>query len=528
MISPKAPPLPKPKPDRPKPAKNKIPPYQKLLKNQYINREHRRQDKDDISVCKCVPDISIAGPKSDDDDEVSHNCGQQCINYQLLIECHPQHCPCGDRCQNQKFQKRENAPIGIKETPGRGWGLFAFADIKENTFVIEYVGEVVSGAESQTRSVKYSVEGESHFYMMNLHRGDIIDATRKAGMGRFINHSCEPNCVTRKVEVFGELRIGIFTAKDLPEGAELTYDYDMEWYGGDRVSCLCGTASCVGFLGARSRGFQEEEISRLFGNVTWDKGTDGSYYAVAEMDTYNSTDEEDSNEMDTGNGILESESVRHGVDELEKCELIVRAETNSNREMPQGSHNSLEGLDEALRPSDGTNGTQHSANTALCDTNGAQPSALITLCDTNGTQQSVMNALCDINGTHHSAINALCDTNVTQYSTVPLSQDSTPRTTRPLPQKRPLAHREKKARGNGNAVMPTESLKPRLTNGSGKRRPPMSAMCASQEDDTVLTLLDRYSPHWAELNCWRQKSDFDETFGRLTKVLVNDRGCSQR
>jgi hypothetical protein len=445
-----------------------------------------------------VPDISIAGPKSDDDDEFSHNCGQHCINYQLLIECHPQHCPCGDRCQNQKFQKRENAPIGIKETPGRGWGLFASADIKENTFVIEYVGEVVSGAESQTRSVKYSAEGESHFYMMNLHRGDIIDATRKAGMGRFINHSCEPNCVTRKVEVLGELRIGIFTAKDLPEGAELTYDYDMEWYGGDRVRCLCGTASCVGFLGARSRGFQEEEISRLFGNVTWDKGTDGSYYAVAEMDTYNSTDEEDGNEMDTG--ILESESVRPGVDEMEKCELIVQADTNSNREMPQGLHDSLEGLDEAQRPSDGTNGTQHSAITALCDTNGAQP----------------------------SAINAPCDTNVTQYSTVPLSQGSTPRTSRPLSQKHPLAHREKKARGNGNAWMPTEGLKPKLTNGSSKKRPPMSAMCASQEDDTVLTLLDRYSPHWAELNCWRQKSDFEETFGLLTKVLVNDRGCSKR
>jgi hypothetical protein len=54
----------------------------------------------------------------------------------------------------------------------------------------------------------------------------------------------------------GEIRVGIFAKEDISNGTELGYDYNFEWYGGAKVRCLCGAASCCGFLGARSRGFQ--------------------------------------------------------------------------------------------------------------------------------------------------------------------------------------------------------------------------------------------------------------------------------
>ena len=66
----------------------------------------------------------------------------------------------------------------------------------------------------------------------------------------------QPNCETRKWYVLGEIRVGIFAKQDIPVGAELSYNYNFEWYGGVMVRCLCGATNCSGFLGAKSRGFQ--------------------------------------------------------------------------------------------------------------------------------------------------------------------------------------------------------------------------------------------------------------------------------
>ena len=54
-------------------------------------------------------------------------------------------------------------------------------------------------------------------------------------LGRFINHSCEPNCRTEFWRVAGdELAIGLFADKDIPADSELTFDYNFERYG-DKV-----------------------------------------------------------------------------------------------------------------------------------------------------------------------------------------------------------------------------------------------------------------------------------------------------
>ena len=54
-------------------------------------------------------------------------------------------------------------------------------------------------------------------------------------LGRFINHSCEPNCRTEFWRVAGdELAIGLFAQKDIPAESELTFDYNFERYG-DKV-----------------------------------------------------------------------------------------------------------------------------------------------------------------------------------------------------------------------------------------------------------------------------------------------------
>ena len=49
----------------------------------------------------------------------------------------------------------------------------------------------------------------------------------------------QPNCETRKWNVLGEIRVGIFAKQDISVGTELAYDYNFEWYGGAKVRCLC-------------------------------------------------------------------------------------------------------------------------------------------------------------------------------------------------------------------------------------------------------------------------------------------------
>ena len=64
---------------------------------------------------------------------------------------------------------------------------------------MEYVGEVVDPDEFRTRVKRYSKEKQEHHYFMALKSDEIIDATMKGNVTRFVNHSCEPTCETQKV-----------------------------------------------------------------------------------------------------------------------------------------------------------------------------------------------------------------------------------------------------------------------------------------------------------------------------------------
>lgn len=65
------------------------------------------------------------------------------------------------------------------------------------TFVDEYMGEVIDQHEMIKRMKKKLYRNNN--YMVQLKHDEIIDATRKGNITRFINHSCEPNCVAEKV-----------------------------------------------------------------------------------------------------------------------------------------------------------------------------------------------------------------------------------------------------------------------------------------------------------------------------------------
>ena len=144
-----------------------------------------------------------------------------------------------------KFQQRRYAPVKHTAVGKKGFGLVCETDLLKGQFVIEYTGEVLSQQEFKARKERYHDEGQRHFYFMTLSNTETIDAHRKGHLGRFLNHSCEPNCKPEKWQVNGELCVGIFANRDIPAGEELTFDYQMERFD-QAQPCFCGMPSCSG------------------------------------------------------------------------------------------------------------------------------------------------------------------------------------------------------------------------------------------------------------------------------------------
>lgn len=58
--------------------------------------------------------------------------------------------------------------------------------------------------------------------MFRLDEERVVDATLCGGLARYINHSCNPNCVAEIVEVERDLRIIIFAKRRISRGEEVT------------------------------------------------------------------------------------------------------------------------------------------------------------------------------------------------------------------------------------------------------------------------------------------------------------------
>ncbi|KAI0070968.1 hypothetical protein K474DRAFT_1712871 [Panus rudis PR-1116 ss-1] len=179
--------------------------------------------------------------------------GSDCINRLTQVECMPDDCRCGGYCQNQRFQRKEYAPIEIVQTEKKGFGLRAAQDLPKDTFIYEYVGDVVSHPSFLKRMRLYAEEGIRHFYFMMLQKDEFIDATKRGGIGRFANHSCNPNCYVAKWTVGDRVRMGIFASRKILKNEELTFNYNVDRYGHDAQPCYCGEPNCVGFIGGKTQ-----------------------------------------------------------------------------------------------------------------------------------------------------------------------------------------------------------------------------------------------------------------------------------
>ncbi|XP_039686495.1 histone-lysine N-methyltransferase ASHR3 isoform X1 [Medicago truncatula] len=208
------------------------PPYTHIRRNMYLVKKKRSDVDDDVGCTNC-----------------SSTCSNDCVCRVQCISC-SKACRCSENCSNRPFRREKQ--IRIVKTEFCGWGVEAVETIEKGEFIIEYIGEVIDDALCEQRLWDMKYKGVQNFYMCEIRKDFTIDATFKGNTSRFLNHSCDPNCVLEKWQVDGETRIGVFAGRSIEVGEPLTYDYRFVQFGAE-VKCCCGSPKCQGFLGSKKK-----------------------------------------------------------------------------------------------------------------------------------------------------------------------------------------------------------------------------------------------------------------------------------
>lgn len=223
------------------PGRNAVPSwnYKKIRTNVYIDIRPPNLSTEEQQICSCKPPTE---------------CGDDCLNRLMYTECSPKTCPCADKCRNTNIQRHIVAP-GVERfmTEHKGWGVRTKQPIRKGIYILEYVGEVVTEREFKDRmATMYMLD--THHYCLNLDGGLVIDGHRMGSDGRFVNHSCAPNCEIQKWSVNGLFRMALFSLRDIRPDEELTYDYNFSLFNpSEGQPCRCGSEQCRGVIGGKSQ-----------------------------------------------------------------------------------------------------------------------------------------------------------------------------------------------------------------------------------------------------------------------------------
>lgn len=181
----------------------------------------------------------------------------------LLYECNFQ-CSCSpDLCTNRLVQcgPRKHLKIVKATKIINQFALSTEKFIPEGGFICEYAGEVLTESEALNRNIRNRDQQLKNYliclneYPTNHIGGSsstsqgiqtFIDAGMKSNIGRYLNHSCDPNCEILSVRIDGPVpKLAIFARREILAGEELCFDYgDVKTTLSDKQECLCGSLEC--------------------------------------------------------------------------------------------------------------------------------------------------------------------------------------------------------------------------------------------------------------------------------------------
>ncbi|XP_074276607.1 uncharacterized protein LOC141600301 isoform X2 [Silene latifolia] len=132
-------------------------------------------------------------------------------------------------------------------------GLYTSQFIPRGAMVVEYIGEIVGLRVADKRETEYlsgrKLQYKSACYFFKIDKEHIIDATCKGGIARFVNHSCQPNCIAKVITIRSQKKVVFFAQKDICPGEEITYDYHFNHEDeGKKIPCFCNSKNCRRYL----------------------------------------------------------------------------------------------------------------------------------------------------------------------------------------------------------------------------------------------------------------------------------------
>ena len=114
--------------------------------------------------------------------------------------------------------------VEVRRAPPKGFGVFARRPFRRGEFIFRRThGRVVPVREIVT----LDEDERRHLCELDRSRSAIL-----VGAGRYLNHACDPNAMRSGVKVFAR--------RAIERGEEITIDYRLNAYGGERFRCRCG------------------------------------------------------------------------------------------------------------------------------------------------------------------------------------------------------------------------------------------------------------------------------------------------
>ncbi|XP_051519968.1 histone-lysine N-methyltransferase 2B-like isoform X1 [Myxocyprinus asiaticus] len=176
-------------------------------------------------------------PCDDEEDDVMLKSSRRATSTELPMAMRFRH-----------LEKTSKEAVGVYRSDIHGRGLFCKRNIEAGEMVIEYAGIVIRSVLTDKREKYYDSKGIG-CYMFRIDDFDVVDATMHGNAARFINHSCDPNCYSRVINVEGQKHIVIFALRKIYHGEELTYDYKFPIEdASNKLHCNCGARRCRRFL----------------------------------------------------------------------------------------------------------------------------------------------------------------------------------------------------------------------------------------------------------------------------------------
>ncbi len=144
----------------------------------------------------------------------------------------------------------------------------ALERISAGSFVVEYVGEVITNEEAEERGKKYDAEGRTYLFDLDFNSGGednmyTVDAAFYGNLSHFVNHSCDPNLNIFNVFINNldpnMPQLALFAKREIKKGEQITFDYCQNPSAENASGVMASPSKAVKNLDDESEGRKEKE-----------------------------------------------------------------------------------------------------------------------------------------------------------------------------------------------------------------------------------------------------------------------------